>query len=112
MYIYNIGVDFDQRSDFEGFDWDQGNRDKNQVKHNVSDGECEEIFFNSPLLMIGDTRHSDEELRFAAFGVTKTGRMLTVVFTMRQRLVRVISARDMNKKERNIYEKFKTDTQI
>lgn len=103
-------MNFDQLSDFQGFDWDQGNRDKNRVKHNVFDGECEEIFFNAPLLMIDDTRHSDEELRIAAFGITNAGRMLTVVFTMRQQLVRVISARDMNKKERRFLNDHEEDT--
>lgn len=103
-------MNFDQLSDLEGFDWDTGNREKNRVKHNVSDGECEEIFFNSPLLLTDDAKHSDEELRFAAFGITDGGRMLTVVFTMRQRLIRVISARDVNKKERRFVDDHEKDT--
>jgi len=103
-------VNFDQLSDLEGFDWDEGNRGKNRVKHDVSDGECEEIFFNSPLLLMDDARHSDEELRFAAFGITDAGRILTVVFTVRQQLIRVISARDVNKKERRFVDDHEEDT--
>jgi len=87
-----------------GFQWDDGNRDKNLVKRNVSNGECEEIFFNEPLLLVGDAGHSRQEVRHAAFGMTDAGRKLTVVFTVRKRRIRVISARDMHKKERRFYE--------
>ena len=98
MYYVSIG----ELPDFEGFDWDKGNSGKN-LKHDVTDGECEEIFFNAPLLLADDAAHSNEELRFAAFGITNAGRHLTLVFTMRGNLIRVISARDMNKKERTFY---------
>ena len=88
----------------EGFDWDDGNRNKNFLKHNVSEGESEEIFFNAPLLIAEDLKHSYTEHRFVAFGVTNAGRYLTVIFTRRQKnLIRVISARDMNCKEREYY---------
>ena len=97
-------------NDFEGFEWDEGNADKNRLKHNVSDGECEEIFFNAPLFFFEDVKHSDEELRFAAFGVTNAGRALTVVFTMRVKLVRIISARDMNRRERRVFKDNEEDT--
>jgi len=86
--------------DFEGFDWDTGNSDKNLLKHEVTDGECEEIFFNSPLFVADDVRHSGRERRFAAFGTTNAGRFIIAVFTMRAKLIRVISARDMNRRER------------
>jgi len=105
-------VNFDQLSDLEGFDWDEGNREKNRVKHNVSDGECEEIFFNSPLLLTDDAKHSGEESRFAAFCITNAGRMLTVVFTVRQQLIRVISARDVNRKERRFVNDHEEDPEI
>lgn len=88
----------------EGFDWDNGNSGKNRRRHDVSDGECEEIFFNSPLLLADDARHSESEERVFAFGVTNTARLLTVVFTMRRNLIRVISARDMNRRERRLYQ--------
>ena len=92
-------------SDFQGFDWDQGNSGKNLRSHDVTDGECEEVFFNLPLLMTDDPKHSTVECRFAAFGITNAARRLTVVFTKRGQLIRVISARDMNKRERDFYEK-------
>lgn len=91
-------------TDIIGFEWDDGNRDKNRVKHNVLNGECEEVFFNQPLIVLDDANHSKKEIREAAFGVTDNGRRLTVVFTRRKNLIRVISARDMNKKERRFYE--------
>lgn len=91
--------------EFDGFDWDGGNMGKNSRSHNVSEGECEEVFFNSPLIVTDDPKHSTVERRQAAFGVTKATRRLTIVFTKRGRLVRVISARDMNKREREFYEK-------
>lgn len=88
----------------DGFEWDEGNRDKNQLKHKASNGECEELFFNQPLVILDDHKHSDAEQRFAAYGVSDTGRRLHIVFTFRSKKIRVISARDMHKKERQFYE--------
>ncbi|MFL6467280.1 MAG: BrnT family toxin [Pyrinomonadaceae bacterium] len=98
--------------DFRGFDWDEGNAGKNLQKHDVTDGECEEIFFNAPLLLADDINHSDIQSRFAAFGITASGRFLTVVFTRRKDLLRVISARDMNRKERTFYKQYEKNTEI
>lgn len=89
---------------FAGFEWDKGNSDKNLVKHNVQNWECEQIFFNKPLLVLYDLRHSSDEKRWAAFGRTDASRFLAVVFTKRGELLRVISARDMNRGEREFYE--------
>ena len=86
-----------------GFQWDQGNLEKNWLKHGVSPLECEEIFFNQPLVVSPDIRHSDREERFYALGRTDADRYLFVVFTVRGRKLRVISARDMSRKERKIY---------
>ena len=90
-----------------GFSWDEGNARKNQDKHGVSQGEAEEIFFNQPLLVVGDDKHSQAELRYVALGATNFDVLLAVVFTLRQEgtLIRVISARPMSKKERMHYEK-------
>jgi len=88
-----------------GFDWDEGNRDKNFLKHSVSNVECEQIFFNEPLIILDDLRHSTMELRYSAFGRTDEDRRLVIVFTMRGRLIRIISARDMNRREKRFYEK-------
>ena len=91
--------------DFTGFDWDQGNINKNR-KHDVEYTECEQIFFNEPIIILDDPKHSFSEIRYAAFGVTDGGRKLVVIYTMRNKKLRVISARDMSRKERTFYEKF------
>ena len=94
-------------SDFEkfiGFQWDEGNKNKNLVKHQVENWECEQVFFNEPLLVLDDLKHSLTEQQWAAFGMADTGRYLVIIFTKRGKLLRVISARDMNKKERQFYE--------
>jgi Uncharacterized protein conserved in bacteria len=87
-----------------GFDWDAGNLAKSHEKHGVSPREAEETFFNQPLLVALDEKHSGDEPRCFALGKTDEDRLLFVAFTVRNRKVRVISARDMNRKERKIYE--------
>ena len=91
-------------SKLTGFDWDEGNRDKNWDLHKVSWSEAEEVFFNQPLLLYPDPTHSESEDRFYVLGRTAADRGLFVVFTIRKNKVRVISARDMAKKERRIYD--------
>ena len=88
-----------------GFQWDAGNADKNRERHGVMQGECEQVFFNRPVLIAPDMKHSGEERWYAALGQTSQGRMLTIVFTMRGRLIRIISARDMSRRERSLYER-------
>ena len=94
-----------------GFDWDEGNSRKNAEKHGVNQSEAEEIFFNEPLLGLDDFKHSQTEARFHALGVTDDERLLHITFTLRQNgtLIRVISARDMHRKERAVYEQAKKD---
>lgn len=87
-----------------GFQWAAGNVDKNWELHQVSQGECEQVFFNRPVLVAPDVQHSGREARRAALGQTNAGRRLAIVFTIRGTLVRVISARDMSRRERRIYE--------
>jgi len=87
-----------------GFDWDEGNREKNWLKHRVTTGECEEAFFNLPLLLQPDQSHSQAELRYFVLGQTNVGRYLFIAFTVRNDKIRVISAREMSQKERAIYE--------
>ena len=88
-----------------GFEWDTGNARKND-KHGVSMAEAEQVFFNAPLLMLSDAAHSQSELRFHALGQTDAGRLLHISFTLRKagQAIRVISARDMHRKERSVYE--------
>ncbi|GHD22950.1 BrnT family toxin [Tianweitania populi] len=89
-----------------GFDWDQGNARKNVEKHDVSQAEAEQVFFNEPLLVVPDARHSSTEVRIHALGRTDDGRRLHITVTLREgsTMIRIISARDMSRKERNIYE--------
>jgi uncharacterized DUF497 family protein len=94
-------------SDFEGFQWDGGNSNKNFIKHNVQNWECEQVFFSQPLLILNDPGHSDYENRWAAFGKTASNRLLVIIFAKRNNLLRVISTRDMNHKEREYYEEYK-----
>ena len=86
-----------------GFDWDKGNIDKNWLNHKVSTSECEQIFFNHPLVIQDDIIHSKTEMRFYALGQTDMKRFLFIAFTVRNNLIRVISARDMSRKERRVY---------
>ncbi len=88
-----------------GFDWDEGNARKNE-KHEVSSAEAEQVFFNAPLLLLEDAKHSNQELRFHALGKSDQERLLHIAFTLRaaSTKIRVISARDMHRKERMIYE--------
>ena len=88
----------------QGFEWDGGNSDKNEKKHGVTDREAEEIFFNKPLI-IGRSPKGEPEVRYAALGKTYGSRLLTVVFTVRSKRIRVISARPMSRREREFYEK-------
>ena len=88
-----------------GFDWDEGNARKND-KHGVSAAQAEQVFFNAPLLLLEDAAHSRQERRLHALGKTDGGRGLHISFTLRQSgtLIRVISARDLHRKERTIYD--------
>ena len=86
-----------------GFDWDAGNFLKNLEKHGVTAAECEQVFFGRPFVAAPDEMHSKEERRFYALGRTDGGRLLFVVFALRRDLIRVISARDRNRRERKVY---------
>ncbi|MFH1671534.1 MAG: BrnT family toxin [Candidatus Portnoybacteria bacterium] len=86
------------------FEWDKGNKDKNLEIHNVSDEECEEIFFDPKKKILKDILHSTSEGRYVLIGKTKLKRLLFLVFTIRKDKIRVISARNLNKKEKHLYE--------
>jgi len=86
-----------------GFQWDEHNSEKNWEKHRVSTGESEEVFFNFPLVVRDDRKHSERENRYYVLGQTSAGRLLFIAFTVRRNLIRVISARDMNRKEEEVY---------
>ena len=92
-------------STLEGFEWDTGNERKSELKHAVSATEAEQVFFNQPLLVVADGAHSLHARRWHALGTTDADRLLHISFTLRAdgRLIRVISASDMHRKERNTY---------
>jgi uncharacterized protein len=103
-YTCNVPGFPDNLAQCTGFQWDGGNADKNWALHQVSQSACEQVFFNRPVLVAPDVEHSEREARFAALGRTNAGRRLTIVFTVRGTLVRIISARDMSRRERRMYE--------
>ncbi len=87
----------------DGFDWDDGNSEKNWILHQVTDGECEQVFFNLPLIAASDTKHSQYEPRFFVLGRTDADRWLFIAAVIRDYRIRVISARDMNEREAKKY---------
>ena len=89
--------------DLTGFQWDAGNSEKNWLAHDVTPGETEQVFFNRPVLVMPHVRHSQSEARHYLLGQTNVGRRLTIVFTIRETLVRPIMARDMSRRERRSY---------
>ncbi|HRP70220.1 MAG TPA: BrnT family toxin [Turneriella sp.] len=96
--------------DIEVFDWDFANVHKLLKRHKVSTIECEQVFFNEPFLIYEDTEHSIQELRYYSLGVTNEYRHLTVIFTIRNRKIRPLSARPMTKNEVKNYENIKKGT--
>ena len=89
-----------------GFDWDDGNSRKSAEKHSVSQAEAEQVFADDQLFVVDDVKHSQDEARYQALGRTTSGRLLHLTFTLRGNgtRIRVVSARDMNRKERGLYE--------
>jgi len=95
-----------------GFDWDDGNVYKNEEKHGLNYKKIEEIFFNEPLLIVEDFLHSAHECRCVAYGKDDNDMKVMVVFTVRTKYIRVISAREMTKKEKSFYENNKNNPYI
>ena len=91
-------------SSVEGFDWDAGNKEKNWRRHKVAWTEAEEAFLNEPMVLLPDPKHSQIEKRIALLGRTLADRRLSIIFTIRNNRIRVISARDMSGKERKAYD--------
>jgi hypothetical protein len=102
-------ADFKQLLNCTGFEWDNHNADKIWSKHHVTPSECEQIFFNLPLIVADDEKHSKKEKRYYVLGHTDTGRLLFAVFTVRRNKIRVISARDMSRKERKEYKSYEKE---
>lgn len=95
----------------EGFEWNEGSSNKNWHLHRVTDAECEDVFFNLPIIVAADAKNSKREQRFFALGRTESNRRLFIAFAIKEKLIRIISARDMTKSEQRKYaEKIKRDT--
>lgn len=107
-YTFPVGDDiYHLLARATGFDWDNGNAPKVVSRHDVDPGECEQAFFVEPFAVTFDAKHALDELRWRALGPTLAGRRLYLVFTFRGTggtLIRVVQARDMNRKERLEYE--------
>src|SRR5205807_5867125 len=113
QYIRSGWMKRDPLAECTGFDWDEGNLEKNWEKHGVAFWECEEFFLNRPILVRGDPRHTRAEARYYALGRSDSGRLLFVAFTIRGKLIRPISFRDLTAKERRNYEIYaKEDSEI
>jgi uncharacterized protein len=95
----------DPLNECTGFDWDEANAQKNWDRHKVTPEDAEDVFFHEPLVVRGDFRHSQREKRYYALGQTSRGRHLFVASTIRGNLIRVISAREMNRREQEFYGK-------
>ena len=93
-----------------GFDWDVANAHKIWERHQVTPEESEDVFFREPLVVRSDVRHSKSEKRYYALGQTGAGRRLFIVFTVRRKMIRVISARDMNRNETEMYQRYEKDS--
>lgn len=87
------------------FEWDKGNSSKNLKKHDVSDQEAEEAFFDRDKVQHPDPIHSQSEKRFFLIGKTKNHKLLYIAYTKRDNKIRIISARPLNQKEKYLYEK-------
>jgi len=93
----------DPLDDCVGFEWDDDNASKNWERHRVTPEEAEDVFFNEPLIIASDFRHSGAEKRYYALGQTAPGRKLFIAFTVRAKSIRVISVRAMNRREEKEY---------
>lgn len=97
--------------EIEGFEWDEGNIKKNEIKHKIYYKEYEQVFLNDPIIF-EDIKHSKSEKRYQCLGKTDLGRFIFISFTIRNLKVRIISARQMSRKERKNYEKTKTKPKV
>ena len=102
-------ADFKDLLNCTGFEWDKHNADKIWNKHRVAPSECEQIFFNLPIIITDDEKHSKKEKRYYALGRTDIDRLLFAVFTVRKDRIRIISARNMSRKERKVYQSYEKE---
>lgn len=87
------------------FNWDQFNTNKILIKHHLEPNIIEEAFFDTNKKILKDTLHSEQEKRYVLLGKTNNHKILFIVFTLRNKQIRVISARPLNKSKKHLYEK-------
>lgn len=97
-------------TNIKGFEWDKWNIDKSYQKHGITPNEAEEVFVDKNVGVERDIKHQETEKRYIAIGATLNEKLLFVVFTMRDSMVRVISSRKANTKERRLYEEAKKNS--
>lgn len=90
-------------AELAGFEWDEGNSEKNWRSHSVTRADAEQAFLNRPVVVAEDVKHSQEEPRFTLLGRSNADRQLFAAFTIRGGRVRIISARPMSRRERRVY---------
>ena len=87
------------------FEWDPRKAAANERKHGVSFDDARPVFFDEHALLIADPDHSEREDRFVLLGLGLPARLLVVCHCYRQRdeIIRIISARPANRRERDLY---------
>ncbi|MBU1031652.1 BrnT family toxin [Patescibacteria group bacterium] len=91
--------------EFKSFEWDKGNVNKSYQKHGITPNEAEEAFLDEKAIILKDAGHSQKEERYILVGKTAEEKLLFVVFALRSKKIRIISARKANRKEKNNYVK-------
>ncbi len=86
------------------FEWDRDKATTNERKHGVSFVEAVSVFADPLAVIFFDEWHSGDEDREIIEGRSSRDRLLLVSFTERGEAIRIISAREANKKERKDYE--------
>lgn len=90
----------------DDFIWLPSILNKVEVKHQVSQDEAEEVFFNRPRYRFVESGHRKGEDVYSASGQTEAGRYLIVFFIYKSsNTALILSAREMDKKERKRYER-------
>ncbi|MEK7831569.1 MAG: BrnT family toxin [Acidobacteriota bacterium] len=87
------------------FEWHSVKAARNLKDHGVTFDEAATVFDDPFAEFLPDLRHATEEDRYICLGTSSAGRLLAVSFTERGDNVRIISAREMEPKERRNYER-------
>jgi len=86
------------------FEWDEEKAKANLAKHAVSFDEAKTVFEDPVYVDLYDPDHSQDESRYIIIGLSQQGRLLIVSYTERDAIIRLISARELTRGEREAYE--------